>query len=274
MKLLDSKKNPDWLALALDGVRVHGFAIVTNVIEDSVVRETCDRMYAVQEAIVADLGRDRLDAAGELGVLRGMILYDEWFLRLLEIPAVLAVVDATVSSTAIMHLQNGFILPSFEPSEAPRVFQNKFHMDFRRVLNGYLASINVLMPLVDFHEENGATLVVAGTHQGDTVPSDEYLDTHAIPAECPAGSMVVFDSTVYHAAGQNRSGKDRLSINHQFTRSFFKQQIDYVRLLGDEAIEALPARTQQLLGWYTRVVTSLDEYYRPAHERLYRADQG
>lgn len=83
--------------------------------------------------------------------------------------------------------------------------------------------------------------------------------------------MVVFDSTVYHAAGQNRSGKDRLSINHQFTRSFFKQQIDYVRLLGDEA---LPARTQQLLGWYTRVVTSLDEYYRPAHERLYRADQG
>ena len=39
------------------------------------------------------------------------------------------------------------------------------------------------MPLVDFHEENGATLVVAGTHQGDTVPSDEYLDTHAIPAE-------------------------------------------------------------------------------------------
>ena len=64
MKLLDSKKNPDWLALALDGVRVHGFAIVTNVIEDSVVRKTCDRMYAVQEAIVADLGRDRLDAAG------------------------------------------------------------------------------------------------------------------------------------------------------------------------------------------------------------------
>ena len=86
--------------------------------------------------------------------------------------------------------------------------------------------------------------------------------------------MIVFDSTLYHAAGQNRSGEDRLSINHQFTRSFFKQQIDYIRLLGDEAVETLHPRTQQLLGWYTRVVTSLDEYYRPPEERLYRGGQG
>jgi ectoine hydroxylase-related dioxygenase (phytanoyl-CoA dioxygenase family) len=53
-----------------------------------------------------------------------------------------------------------------------------------------------------------------------------------------------------------------------------KQQIDYVRALGDPAIQALPARSQQLLGYYTRVVTSLDEYYRTGDERLYRAGQG
>ena len=223
---------------------------------------------------MADIGRDRLEAAGELGVLRGMMWYDRWFLRFLEIPDVLAIVDGTVSNTSIMHLQNGFILPSFPPSEAPQVFQNSFHMDFRRVLNGYMASINVFIPLVDFYEENGGTLVVPKTHQSETVPSDEHLNTNAIPVECPAGSMIVFDSTLYHAAGQNRSGADRLSINHQFTPSFFKQQVDYVRLLGDDAIEALLPRTQQLLGWYTRVVTSLDEYYRPPHERLYRGGQG
>ena len=33
-------------------------------------------------------------------------------------------------------------------------------------------------------------------------------------------------------------------------------------------------RTQQLLGWYTRTPTSLDEYYRPPEERLYRSGQG
>ncbi len=43
-----------------------------------------------------------------------------------------------------------------------------------------------------------------------------------------------------------------LAINHQFTRSFFKQQIDYVRALGDAVVLEQPARTQQPLGWYSR----------------------
>jgi ectoine hydroxylase-related dioxygenase (phytanoyl-CoA dioxygenase family) len=86
--------------------------------------------------------------------------------------------------------------------------------------------------------------------------------------------MIVFDSTLWHAAGTNISDHDRLAINHQFTRSFIKQQIDYVRALGDELVLSQAPRIQQLLGWYTRVVTSLDEYYRPAEQRLYRSGQG
>jgi ectoine hydroxylase-related dioxygenase (phytanoyl-CoA dioxygenase family) len=33
-------------------------------------------------------------------------------------------------------------------------------------------------------------------------------------------------------------------------------------------------RTQQQLGYYARVVTSLDEYYRSEDERIYRKGQG
>jgi ectoine hydroxylase-related dioxygenase (phytanoyl-CoA dioxygenase family) len=47
-----------------------------------------------------------------------------------------------------------------------------------------------------------------------------------------------------------------------------------VRALGDAVVEAQPPRTQQLLGWYTRVVTSLDEYDQPPERRLYRGGQG
>jgi ectoine hydroxylase-related dioxygenase (phytanoyl-CoA dioxygenase family) len=65
-----------------------------------------------------------------------------------------------------------------------------------------------------------------------------------------------------------------MAINQQFTRSYVKQQVDYVRALGDDVVEAQAPRTQQLLGWYTRVVTSLDEFYRPADQRLYRGGQG
>jgi ectoine hydroxylase-related dioxygenase (phytanoyl-CoA dioxygenase family) len=186
---------------------------------------------------------------------------------------VLAVVDATVSPTAILHLQNGLILPPVRGDEA-RLFQTTFHRDFPRHLEGYLASINTFLAIDEFTCDNGATLLVPGSHQRADAPDRLEMERAAVPARCPAGSMVVFDSTLWHAAGSNCSGRDRLAINQQFTRSFIKPQIDYVRALGDEAVLRRRPRTQQLLGWYTRVVTSLDEYYRPADKRLYRGGQG
>ena len=92
--------------------------------------------------------------------------------------------------------------------------------------------------------------------------------------ECPSGSMVVFHSTLWQAASFNVSGKNRFAIKPPFSPFFFKQQIDYARALGSEVVQAQLPRTQQLLGWYTRVVTNLDEYYQPADKRLYRAGQG
>jgi ectoine hydroxylase-related dioxygenase (phytanoyl-CoA dioxygenase family) len=258
----------------VEQVRENGYAIVESVLDDSFLQTTRDAMYRVQEAIRRDVGEQRLHRAGELGVLRLMLKYDPHFFKFLEIPEVLSVIDGTVSNTAIMHLQNGFILPSLPTGESPTIFQNTFHQDFPRVLNGYLASINIMFAIDEFSTTTGATLVVPGTQQMITPPPVDYLQQNAIPVECPAGSMVVFDSTLWHAAGANTSGHDRLAINHQFTRSYIKQQIDYVRALGDTVVLDQPPRTQQLLGWYTRVVTSLDEYYRSENERLYRKGQG
>jgi ectoine hydroxylase-related dioxygenase (phytanoyl-CoA dioxygenase family) len=269
-----SAKRHGWLEPALESLRLAGCAIVEDVLAADECERTRDALYSVQERIHGEVGIERLERAGELGVLRLMLRYHDHFFKLLDLQEVLALVDATVSDTAILHLQNGLILPSFERGAVPETFQTSFHRDFPRHLNGYVASINCFFAIDAFTNENGATLVVPGTHQLAERPSETYLQEHAVPAKCPAGSMLVFDSTLWHAAGANVSGRDRLAINHQFTRSFVKQQVDYVRALGDEVVLAQRPRTQQLLGWYTRVVTSLDEYYRPPEDRLYRSGQG
>ena len=274
MDTVDAKRDLDWLGRTLEGVRHKGFAVVTNVLDSSFIEQTRAAMYRVQEKIQKDVGEERLQRAGEMGVLRLMPKYDPFFVRFLEVPEDLAVIDHTVSGTAVLHTQNGFILTSLPDREAPPIFQNSFHQDFPRVLNGYLASVNTMFAIDDFSAENGATLIVTGTHQKSPPPDSNYLQANSMPMVCQAGSMFVFDSTLWHAAGANISGKDRLAVNHQFTRSYFKQQIDYVRALGAELIQTLRPRTQQLLGWHTRVVTSLSEFYRPEHERLYRRGQG
>jgi len=263
----------DWLDACLLALSVSGCAVVEGVLDDDFLQRTREAMYRVREAIQRDVGTERLDRAGEIGVLRLMLKYDPLFFEFLEIPEVLALVDATVSDTAILHVQNGLLLPSFEGG-TPQVFQTRFHRDFPRILNGYLMSINTLFAVDEFTTTNGATFLAPGTQQKDGRPADWFLERHSIPAECPAGSMLVFDSTLWHAAGDNMSGKDRLGLNQQFTRSYVKQQVDYVRALGDATVEAQSDRTQQLLGWYTRVVTSLDDFYQPPERRLYRSGQG
>lgn len=268
------ERNRNWEREVLEKVRSVGYAVVEDVLSASLTQTTREAMYRTQEAILRDVGQERLLRAGESGVLRLILKYDSYFFQFLEIPELLTLVDGIVSNKAIMHLQNGFILPSSPKEQTPTIFQNSFHQDFPRVLNGYVASINIMFAIDEFSRETGATMVVPGTHQKTAAPDQEYLKENAIAVECPAGSMVVFDSTLWHAAGANTSGKDRLAINHQFTRSYIKQQIDYVRALGDATVLAQKPRTQQLLGWYTRVVTSLDEYYRSEDQRLYRKGQG
>jgi ectoine hydroxylase-related dioxygenase (phytanoyl-CoA dioxygenase family) len=257
----------------VEALRTIGYAIVPSLYDETFLARTRSCMHSVYERIRSDVGAERLERAGETGVLRLMFRYDNHFFRFLETPEVLEIVDATVGPTAILHLQNGFILPS-AGAGAKKNFQTTFHRDFPRYLNGYVASLNVLVAVDEFTADNGATLAVPGSHQLAGAPEDGFMTRNAVPLTCEAGSIVVFDSTLWHAAGGNVSGSPRLAINHQFTRSWIKQQIDYVRALGENTIMALPPRTRQLLGWYTRVVTSLDEYYRPEDQRLYRRGQG
>ncbi len=252
-----------------------GFAVVEGVLGDAEVRQGVDELESAYREHRRSVGDERLRAAGERGVVRVPMVYRPWFFSFFEIPAVLSVVDRTVGSTAICHLQNGFVNRPDEvvavPSES---FQSTPHRDFPRHMNGYLASVNTFFALSDFTERNGATRVLAGSHQKESGPSRHEFETSSVPICCPAGSMIVFDSTIWHAAGQNLSTGTRYGVNHQWTKAFLKQQVDYVRAIGGGRLEDLPERTRQLLGWYTRVVTSMDEFYRTGDQRLYRAGQG
>ena len=242
---VNCRSHPNWLQDLLAALRRDGIGIVESVLDPSFLESTRKSMYAARDAIVRDVGMQRLEAAGERGVLRLMMKYEPFFTRFLEFPELLAVVDATLKETAILHLQNGLLLDSAPDRTTPDIFQMRFHTDFPRYLNGYLASVNVFFAIDEFTEQNGATRVVPGSHQNTEGPSPEVLLKTSVPAVCPAGSMIVFDSTLFHAAGVNHSGRDRLAINHQFTRSYIKQQIDYVRALGDESVTRLPPRSQQ-----------------------------
>ena len=84
-----------------------------------------------------------------------------------------------------------------------------------------VAHLTTLWMLSPFSAENGATVIVPGSHRMETNPSAEGCshdeDTPyptEIQAAGDAGSVLVMDSRMWHAAGANRSDSARVAMGH------------------------------------------------------------
>ena len=148
------------------------------------------------------------------------------------------------------------------------------HRDLRTFSGELPLMAQLLVMLDDFTEENGATYLLDGSHKIAAQPLDEEFYARASRAVGPAGSVVVFNSNLWHAAGVNRAKTARRALTLAFTRPFVKQQLDYPRALGEARASAFSPGLRQVLGYNARVPTTLDEWYQPSEKRLYQRDQG
>ncbi|HXY99707.1 MAG TPA: phytanoyl-CoA dioxygenase family protein [Stellaceae bacterium] len=173
------------------------------------------------------------------------------------------------------HFGGPFILNSFggvDNDGAARSYLHRPHRDVRHFTAELPLMLNVLVMLDAFSAENGATLVLPGSHRRETMPDAATFFARARPITGPAGSVLLFDSNLVHAAGENRSGARRRALTLTFTPPFIKPQIDHVRQLGDAAVSGLDDATKQVLGYFSRIPANHDEWYRPKDERFYRED--
>ena len=197
-------RSEGWLEQTLENLRILGYGVVEGALDEVLIQETREAMYAAQQAIRADVAEDRLERAGELGVLRLMLAYNDHFFRFLELRA------GARGRGCDRHGHGDPALAERVDSAVVRCWRDARTSSssattatFRAILNGYLMSVNTFFAIDEFRQDNGATIVVPATHQREPAPSEELLNANAMPVECPAGSMIVFDSTLLHAAGEN-----------------------------------------------------------------------
>jgi ectoine hydroxylase-related dioxygenase (phytanoyl-CoA dioxygenase family) len=153
-------------------------------------------------------------------------------------------------------------------------YAQRVHRDIRSFSGDMPLLLNTLVMLDDFTPENGATYMLSGSHKAAERPSDEDFYARAERAVGPAGSVLVFNSNVWHAGGDNTTERTRRSVTPMYCRPFIKQQFDYPRVLGYDAGPQLTPHTRQVIGFNARVPASLDEWYQPPERRMYRGDQG
>jgi ectoine hydroxylase-related dioxygenase (phytanoyl-CoA dioxygenase family) len=260
------------LATSLDGCLEDldrlGFFVIPDVLSQAECGEFAERMDRVWDKQVHEFGVQRLRTMNEYGVIRCMMDQDARFLDLVRHPVLWEVVAAAVGETAILHLQNGVFL---EPGDEHH--QSAHHRDFAKdFIADRILSLNVTLAVDDFNDRTGGTWVVPGTHKSAVVPSDAFLATNEVQIHAKRGSALVFDSLLIHRAGYNQSQARRRGINHQYTRPFIKQQVDYPALLRSRVDPE--SALAQTLGFWSVPPKSLLEFRCEPAKRTYRAGQG
>ncbi|MFM0740386.1 phytanoyl-CoA dioxygenase family protein [Paraburkholderia xenovorans] len=159
---------------------------------------------------------------------------------------------------------NGFDLKTY----AHNVHRDiRFHSSTKRFM------LNTLVMLDDFTEDNGATYILSGSHHRVDRPADDDFFPHAARVTGQRGSLLLFDSRIWHAAGSNRTQLPRRALTLTFTVPSFKQQADYPRLFGYGNAKECSPYLRQAIGFNARVPASLEEFYVPLEQRTYQRGQ-
>jgi hypothetical protein len=175
------------------------------------------------------------------------------------------------------YFQGKFILNSFGGAINTRghtSYAQRIHRDIRSFSGDMPLLLNTLVMLDEFTEDNGATYLMTGSHRLADKPVEAEFYANADRALGPAGSILIFNSNLWHAGGDNVTDGPRRSVTPMYCKPFIKQQFDYPRAVGYERADILPVHTRQVLGYNARVPATLDEWYQPRERRMYRPDQG
>ena len=71
-----------------------------------------------------------------------------------------------------------------------------------------------------------------------------------ITAKMPAGSVILYDGSLFHAAGSNLSDSERLGLSVVYSRAWLRQQENQFLGVPPEIARTLPRQMQKLVGYW------------------------
>ncbi len=220
-----------------------GYAPVPGVLTGEQVAGIRARLAELTAAEGADAGREVHQEAGT-DRLSDLVNKDPMFEVCFTDPRVLACVAYVLGDFKLSSLNSRAALPG-------RGLQ-ALHAEGGPVGLGPYQVCNSIWLLDDFSQDNGATRVVPGSHRLTVSVRDVMPDTSAphpdeVTLTAPAGTVVVFNSHLWHGGTLNRTGRPRRALHSYFTRRGNGQQLDQRKYIRPETLARLSPAAQFIL---------------------------
>jgi ectoine hydroxylase-related dioxygenase (phytanoyl-CoA dioxygenase family) len=119
---------------------------------------------------------------------------------------------------------------------------------------------NSMWALTDFTADNGATLLVPGSHCAAANP-ELGRDYATVAAEMPRGSILVFDGSIWHGGGANVTNQRRVGIAMNYCAGWMRQQENQQLGIPLEVARGFAPRLRKLVGYglYKSLIGHIDK---------------
>lgn len=248
-----------------DFARTHGFTVSeeAQAIDPDLVeaqqKELLENGYLILENMVSNEQLDALRAEAEQHLTHmGRNSFEgERTQRIYGVPAKMRSGDPFIEHPLILAHLDRLLLPNYLLSQA-QVINIKtdspaqpLHLD-----DGFYPfpaprppiSLATVFAIDDFTEDNGATVIIPGSHKWDEVrrPND---DDKRVKAIMPAGSCIFFVGNAWHGGGENLSGADRLALTCQYCEPWARTQENYFLSVSKQTAASVSENIRRMLGY-------------------------
>jgi ectoine hydroxylase-related dioxygenase (phytanoyl-CoA dioxygenase family) len=107
--------------------------------------------------------------------------------------------------------------------------------------------VATMWAISDFRADNGATLIVPGSHRWDAErkPAPDEI----LPAEMPAGSVLFWLGGTLHGAGANTSNDWRYGVILTYSLGWLRQEENQYLDVPPEVAERLSPELRRMIGY-------------------------
>jgi len=235
-------------------VQRDGFTIVENAIEPALI----DALNAGLEKLEREL-----DAKPAMNGFEGhktvriynLLAYGEPFIRIPAHDNVLPVIEGVLDPGCLISSLSSIAIDPGEVAQPIHADDMVIPLDkpHRAIV------CNSMWALTDFTDANGATRLVPGSHKK---PNPDYGGRYeTIPAEMKRGSVLIWDGSLWHGGGANRTAARRTGIAMNYCAGFIRQQENQQLGLAPELVKSFAPRLQELIGYgvYQGLIGHIDK---------------
>jgi ectoine hydroxylase-related dioxygenase (phytanoyl-CoA dioxygenase family) len=236
-------------------IEERGYTVLERVIEPDLI----EALQGTLERIARErgIGTCTNEFEGRETVrIYNLLACDDVFARVPVHPAVLPVVEGVLDDGCLVSSLSSI---DIGPGETPQpIHTDDMVIALPRPHPPLVC--NTMWALTDFTEENGATRLVPGSHRFPGYP-DLRSDHPSVAAEMPAGSVLVWEGSLWHGGGANRTASRRVGIAMNYCAGYVRQQENQQLGIPVETVRRFPERLQRMVGYgvYRSLIGHIDK---------------